>query len=881
VAEDTLFEHGRIVPINIRDEMKRSYIDYAMSVIIGRALPDVRDGLKPVHRRILFAMNELGMYHDKPFKKCARIVGEVLGKYHPHGDAAVYDALVRLAQEFSSRYPLIDGHGNFGSIDGDSAAAMRYTEARMAQVSSSLLSDIDSDTVDFVQNFDGSLEEPDVLPVRLPVLLLNGSSGIAVGMATNIPPHNINEVIDGTIALIDNPDMTNDDIQEYIKGPDFPTAATITGTAGIKQAFTTGRGSVVMRAVSKIEQVSGGPGRQDRNAIIVTELPYQVNKANLIEKIADLVKERKLEGISDLRDESDRDGIRIVIELKRDARPDVVQNNLYKSTQLRTTFGVNMLALVNKQPRLLTLVDVLHEFIEHRVEVITRRTQFFLNKAQARAHILAGLLTALGDLDRIIDIVKAAKTTEDARNQLISNYPLDADQANAILEMQLRRLTGLEQEKISNEYAELRKKIAEYEEILADRNKVLAIIKAELLEDKEKYGDERRTIIVPEVDEFSVRDLTPNDPMVVFITTNGYIKRIPLDTFERQNRATRGKGGMKTREDDDVHHFFTTTMHSQVLFFSSRGVAYSVNVYDFPEGGRHSKGLPVINLLPIEQNEVITAVVPIAEFEDDMFLIMLTRKGYIKRIELQNFSHIRKTGIIAIKLDDDDSLEWVKAASKVDDLIIGTSHGMAIRFSCNNLRPLGRTARGVISMKLRKGDQIVGCDILPRGQEADLLVVTTDGYAKRTRSSEFRPQNRGGIGLIALKFKSPSSRLATLLVVQEDSEIMVSSANGIVTRQSCSSISRQSRTATGVGLQSLDDDDYIAAVSKLVDYDKPQSLTVIKKEKAKIKGTEPENETTTEPSKAQRATEEDGLPEGAVIREEPDNIVDETSSEEE
>jgi len=846
LAEEKVFQQGRIIPINIRDEMKRSYIDYAMSVIIGRALPDVRDGLKPVHRRILFAMNELGMYYDKPFKKCARIVGEVLGKYHPHGDAAVYDALVRLAQEFSSRYPLIDGHGNFGSIDGDSAAAMRYTEARMEQISSALMADIDSDTVDFVANFDGSLEEPDVLPVRLPVLLLNGSSGIAVGMATNIPPHNINEVIDGTIALIDNPDMTNEDMLEYIKGPDFPTAATISGTAGIRQAFATGRGSVVMRAVSRIDQVSGGPGKQDRNAIIVTELPYQVNKANLIEKIADLVKEKKLEGISDLRDESDRDGIRIVIELKRDARPDVVQNNLYKSTQLQTTFGVNMLALVGKQPRLLTLVDILHEFVEHRVEVITRRTQFYLKKAQARAHILAGLIIALGDLDKIIDLIKGAKTAEEARTGLIDGYNLDADQANAILEMQLRRLTGLEQEKIQNEYNELKRKITEYEEILADRQKVLDIIKKELLEDKEKFGEERRTIIVPEVDEFSIKDLTPNDPMVVFITTNGYIKRINLDTFERQNRATRGKGGMKTRENDDVHHFFTTNMHSSVLFFSSRGIAYSVNVYEFPEGGRHSKGLPIINLLPIQQNEIITAVVPIEEYEDDKFLIMLTKKGFIKRIDLQNFRFIRKTGIIGIKLDEDDSLEWVKVAQKSDDIIIGTSHGMAIRFSCNDLRPLGRTARGVVSMRLKKGDQIVGCDILPRTAEADLLVVTTDGYAKRTKTSEFRPQNRGGIGLIALKFKSPSSRLATLLIVQDDSEIMVSSANGVVTRQSCSFISRQSRTATGVGLQSLDNNDYIAAVSKLVDYEKQQKVLPPKKPRPKAVLSEEEIEKSKE-----------------------------------
>lgn len=815
MAKETVFGDGQIVPMNLREEMKRSYIDYAMSVIVGRALPDVRDGLKPVHRRILFAMNELGMFHDKPFKKCARIVGEVLGKYHPHGDSAVYDALVRLAQEFSSRYPLIDGHGNFGSIDGDSAAAMRYTEARLEKISTSLLADIDSDTVDFVPNFDGSLEEPDVLPVRLPTLLLNGSSGIAVGMATNIPPHNINEVVDGLIAMIDNPEITIEEILQHIKGPDFPTAAEISGTKGIVDAFRSGRGSVTMRSVTSFEQIEQGKGRQDRTAIIVSELPYQVNKANLIEKIADLVKDKKIDGISDLRDESDRDGIRIVIELKRDAKPEVVLNNLMKSTQLQTNFSYNMLALVNKQPRLLSLLDILEEFIEHRVDVITRRTQFYLNKAQARAHILKGLMVALADLDNVINTIRDAKTTDDARKALTSNYSLDLDQANAILEMQLRRLTGLEQEKIQNEFNELERKIAEYISILEDRNKVLAIIKEELLEDKEKYGDERRTRIVADLTELDIKDLTPNDPMVVFITHNGYIKRIPLGTFERQNRNTRGKGGMKTRDNDDVQHFFTATMHSSVLFFSSKGIAYNLNVYDFPEGGRNSKGLPILNLLPISQDEFITAVIPINEFKEDMFLIMLTKKGYIKRIDLSNFNAIRKNGLIAIKLDDDDSLEWVKSARQTDDIVIGTSHGMAIRFQCSQLRALGRTARGVTSMKLRKGDSLVGCDVIPKGSDGYLLIITTDGYGKRTPLNQFRAQNRGGIGLIAIKFKTPQSRATIILVVNEESEIMISSANGIVTRQVCENISVQSRSATGVSIQNLDDDDYIAAVSRL------------------------------------------------------------------
>lgn len=816
MSQKSIFGDGNIVSINIRDEMKRSYIDYAMSVIVGRALPDVRDGLKPVHRRILFAMNELGMTPDKPYKKSARIVGEVLGKYHPHGDTAVYESMVRMAQDFSTRYRTIDGHGNFGSVDGDSAAAMRYTEARMASITTAMLADIDSETVDFTANFDGSLEEPTVLPVRLPMLLLNGVSGIAVGMATNIPPHNSTEVINGTIALIDNPDLEISDLMEYVKGPDFPTAATIMGTAGIAQAYETGRGSVVMRAVSNFEEIAGGGGRQARMAIVITELPYQVNKANLIEKIADLVRDKKIEGISDLRDESDRDGMRVVIELKRDAKPEVVKNNLYKHTQLQTTFGVNMLAIVGRQPRLLNLKQVLKEFIEHRVEIVTRRTRFDLKKARARAHILKGLIIALGSLDAVIELIKKSKTTDEARQGLISKFGLDHDQSNAILEMQLRRLTGLEQEKIQAEYQELQKKIEEYEIILADRNKVLAIIKKELEEDKDKYGDDRKTQIVPHQDELNIKDLTPNVPMTVFITGQGYIKRISLDTFERQHRATRGKGGIKTKENDDVAHFFTTMMHDKVLFFSSKGTVYSLNVYDFPEGGRQAKGLPIVNLLPIEQDEKITAVVPVSKFDADGNLLMLTRKGYIKRIELNNFESIRKSGIIAIGLDDDDVLEWVKEAKPTDEIIIGTSNGMAIRFAISDLRPLGRSARGVISMKLRKEDTLVGCDIVPKDRDADLLVVTSDGFGKRTPMSEFRPQNRGGLGLIATKFKKLTSRLTTLTIVDENDEIMIASANGVVTRQKAGHIPKQGRPATGVKVQNMMDDDTIVAVNKII-----------------------------------------------------------------
>lgn len=824
MSQTNLFEHGKIVPINIRDEMKRSYIDYAMSVIVGRALPDVRDGLKPVHRRILFAMNELGMTPDKPFKKCARIVGEVLGKYHPHGDTAVYEALVRMAQDFSTRYLTVDGHGNFGSVDGDGAAAMRYTEARMHKITTSMLADIDCETVEFTPNFDGSLVEPAVLPVRLPMLLLNGVSGIAVGMATNIPPHNLNEIVDGTIALIDNPDITIDGLMEYIKGPDFPTAATIIGTSEIKKAYETGRGSIKMSAVSTIEEIQGGGGRQARTAIIVTEIPYQVNKAALIEKIAELVKDGKITGISDLRDESDRDGMRIVIELKRDAKPDVVRNNLYKQTALLSSFGVNMVALVGQQPRLLNLYEVLNEFVEHRVEVITRRTLYFLKKAKARAHILEGLMIALNALDEVIELIKKSKNTEEAREGLINRFGLDLDQANAILEMQLRRLTGLEQDKIRAEYDELMKKIAEYEAILADRQKILNLIKQELLEDKEKYGDDRKTQILPEQGELNIEDLTPNTAMAVFITRQGYIKRISLDTFERQNRATRGKGGMKTKEDDDVDHFFTAMMHDKVLFFSSKGVVYSLNVYDFPEGSRQSKGLPIINVLPIEQNETITAVVPVSTFDAKTNLIMLTKGGYIKRISLDNFASIRRNGIIAIGLEENDTLSWVKLAQDNDEIIIGTSCGMAIRFAISDLRPLGRSARGVNSMKLRAGDTIVGCDVVPRDYDADLLVMTSDGFGKRSKLSEFRPQNRGGLGLIATKFKTSSSRLVALTIVEEKDEIMVVSANGVVTRVSASSISRQGRPATGVKVQNLGENDYVVSVNKIVEPDEDDSV---------------------------------------------------------
>jgi DNA gyrase subunit A len=819
------FSDGNIVPISIREEMRRSYIDYAMSVIVGRALPDVRDGLKPVHRRILYAMYELGLTPEKSFKKCAKIVGEVLGKFHPHGDTAVYDALVRLAQDFASRYPLVNGHGNFGSIEGDNAAAMRYTECKLTPIAITALQDIDQDTVEFSPNYDGSEIEPTVLPCRLPMLLLNGSSGIAVGMATNIPPFNMKEVVDGVIALINDPQITHSDLLNYIPGPDFPTGGLIVGTEGIRDAYRTGRGSVLMRAVTAIEQIPGGGGRQERTAIVVTEIPYQVNLTTLTEKIAELVREKRIDGISDLRNESDRDGLRLVIELKRDAKPDVVQRQLYKYTQMQTTFGVNMLALVNSQPRLLTLPDILSEFIEHRVDVVVRRTKFQLGKAQARAHILAGLIIAIGDLDRIIQLIRSADSTEMARQQLISNYGLDADQANAILEMQLRRLTGLEREKVSNEYAELQTRIAEYQAILADRNRVLGIIKDELLEAQTEFADPRKTRIIPgEGDGFSIEDLTPNDAMAIFITRQGYIKRIGMDTFQRQNRGTRGSGGMKTRDEDDVVHFLTAGMHSSMLFFSDRGRVYRLKVYDLPEGGRTAKGLAMINLLPVEQDEKITAVVPVSEFSANQYLVTLTKQGYIKRMALDQFENIRRTGVIAIVLEEHDQLCWVSLAKQDQHLIIGSSLGMGIRFPVADLRPMGRAARGVGSMKMRQSDFIVDFSVCDQNSHDDLLIITTDGFGKRVNVDEFRLQNRNGLGVISTKFKNAKSRVKSLCMIHPDDELLIVSANGVVVRLEAKTISKQSRSATGVRLQNMDENDEVATVTKVVNLDEPEAL---------------------------------------------------------
>ena len=815
--EDNIFD--KIEEVDLKKKMEESYIDYAMSVIAARALPDVRDGLKPVQRRVLYSMIELNNGPDKPHRKCARIVGDTMGKYHPHGDSSIYGALVNMAQEWNTRYPLVDGHGNFGSEDGDGPAAMRYTEARLSKISMEMLADINKDTVDFAPNFDETEKEPVVMPARYPNLLVNGTSGIAVGMATNIPPHNLREVVSAIVKIIDNiieEDRTTDleEILGIVKGPDFPTGAEILGTRGIDEAYRTGRGKIRVRAVSNIETLPNG-----KSEIIVTEIPYMVNKARLIENIAALVRDKKIDGITGIADHSNREGMRICIELRRDANANVILNQLYKHTQMQDTFGVIMLALVNNQPKVMNLLEMLTYYLQHQEEVVTRRTKYDLNKAQERSHILEGLLKALDHIDEVIHIIRASANAAEAKKNLMERFDLSDAQAQAIVDMRLRALTGLEREKLENEYKELMARIEQLKAILADRKVLLGVIRREILTVSEKYGDDRRTQIVPEADEMTIEDLTPNVPMAVFITRQGYLKRISLDTFERQNRATRGKGGIKTKEDDDVDQFFTAMMHDKVLFFSSKGTVYSLNVYEFPEGGRQAKGLPIINVLPLEQDEQITAVVPVSDFKSVSNLIMLTQKGYIKRISLDNFENIRKSGIIAIGLEDGDTLCWVKQAQDNDEVIIGTSCGMAIRFPISDMRPLGRSARGVNSMKLRAGDKLIGCDIVPRDYDADLLVVTSDGFGKRSKLSEFRPQNRGGIGLIATKFKSAASRLVALTIVEESDEIMVVTQNGVVSRIKADCISRQGRPATGVKIQNLMEGDTVCTINKIVDPD--------------------------------------------------------------
>ncbi|HEY9788600.1 MAG TPA: DNA gyrase subunit A [Candidatus Obscuribacterales bacterium] len=815
----------RIVAVELRDEMRKSFIDYAMSVIVSRAIPDVRDGLKPVHRRIIYGMYELNLAPNERYQKAAKTVGHVMGQYHPHGDSAIYEALVRLAQPAASRYVLVDGHGNFGDLDNP-PAAMRYTEARLAAMSMEMLSDIDAETVDMRPNFDDSRKEPVVLPSRVPTLLLNGSAGIAVGMATNIPPHNLTEVIDGTIAKIDNPELSSKELMQWIKGPDFPSGGIIMGTDGIEEAYSTGRGSIPVRGEATIEQIAGGGGRQSRMAIVVTSLPYMIGPEAFTKRVAELVRDEKITGISDVNDETDRSGIRVVIELKRDAHPDVVLNNLYKHTQLQQSFPVNTLALVRTpgaggdvfRPATLGLAEILSQFIDHRIEVVTRRTKYLLKKAEDRAHILEGYLKALSNLDKVIKTIREADTTEEARQKLIAQFSLDELQANAILEMQLRRLTGLERGKIQNEYDELQKKIAEYMKILGDRQLVLDIIKKELLEIKNKYGDARRTRIEGAAQlELSTKDLTPNEPMAVFITQQNYVKRIPLDSFKRQRRNTRGVSGVKTREEDDLQHFFVANMHDRLLVFTSGGQVYSLEVMDLPEGSRSARGLALVNLLPISQDETVTAVIPVASFDEDSYLVFLTRQAYIKKVQMSEFSNIRRSGIIAITLNEGDQLGWVRTSDGKSDIIIGTSEGMCIRYSEEELRPMGRSARGVRAITLRSGDSIVGFDVTEPRDDAYVLVVTNDGFGKRVKLEEFRQQGRAGMGLIATKFKNAQSRLASLRVIQHGDQVVIATANGIVVRQSVDEISAQGRMATGVRIQQLGEDDSVVSVSPIVE----------------------------------------------------------------
>ncbi len=787
---------GKVIPIDINEEMKHSYLDYAMSVIVGRALPDVRDGLKPVHRRILYAMHQLGLTPDRPHRKSAHIVGEVMSKFHPHGDMAIYDALVRMVQDFASRYPLVDGHGNFGSVDGDAPAAMRYTEARMARITMAMLADIDKNTVDFIPNYDGSTEEPAVLPARIPNLLVNGSSGIAVGMATNIPPHNLGEIIDGVIKLIDNPEVTIPELMQVIKGPDFPTGGKIMGRQGIREAYQTGRGTIKVRAQASIEKISGG-----KNAIVVHEIPFMVNKARLIEKIAELVREKKIEGITDLRDESDRQGMRIVIELRRDAKPQVVLNQLYKHTQMQETFGVIMLALVNGQPQVLNLRQMLHHYLDHQKEVVIRRTRFDLEKAEARAHIVEGLRVALDHIDEVINTIRSSRTVEIAKNALMEKFSLSEKQAQAILDMRLQRLTGLERDKLEEEYKELLEKIAYLRGILADERKVLQVIKEELLEMRQKFADPRRTVISDEDSSLEVEDLIPDEEVVITITNQGYIKRMPLDAYKSQRRGGRGVTAMGTKEEDFVRHLFITSTHHYFLFFSNQGKVYRLKVHEIPEASRQSKGTALVNLLYIGQQERITAVIPVREFSKGLYLFMATRAGVVKKTELEQFDTSRRDGIIAIKLDERDELVDVKLTNGTEEIILGTRQGLAIRFSEKEVLPYGRTARGVKGISLQPGDMVVAMDIVR--PDGDVLVVTDNGYGKRTPVSEYRLQARGGKGIISARVTERNGPVSAMLVVKPEEEIMVISAEGIIIRLKASEISSMGRAAQGVMLMRL------------------------------------------------------------------------------
>jgi DNA gyrase subunit A len=797
-----------IITVDIQQEMKKSYIDYAMSVIVSRALPDVRDGLKPVHRRILYAMNELGLTPDKPHRKSARIVGDVLGKYHPHGDTAVYDAMVRMAQDFSTRQVLVDGHGNFGSIDGDSAAAMRYTEARMAKIALEMLRDINKDTVDFVPNFDESLTEPSVLPSRFPNILVNGASGIAVGMATSIPPHNLGEVIDGVVKLIDNPDIQLKDLMKVIKGPDFPTGATIMGKGGIKDAYATGKGRVTVRARATIEASSGS-----RHRIIVTEIPYQVNKAKLIERIAELVREKKIEGISDIRDESDRKGMRIVLDLKRDANPQVVLNLLYKHTQLQDTFSIIMLALVDGQPRVLNLKEILVHYLDHQKNVVRRRTIYDLNKAEERAHILEGLRIALDNIDRVIALIRGSKNDQVARDGLMREFGLTEKQAQAILDMRLRRLTGLEREKIDAEYKDLLEKIKYYRDVLKKEELLESVIKEELLEIKAKYADTRRTNIAPDAGEFNIEDLIEEQEVAITLTHLGYIKRVPADAYRSQRRGGKGVTALTTKTEDFVSDIFITSTHNYILFFTNRGRVYRLKAYEIPEAGRQAKGTAIVNLLQLSGGETITAVIPIRDFEEEKYMLFATKKGLVKKTPLSEYASQRKNGLQAIGLMEGDELIGVKLTEGSDHVILATKNGYSIRFGEEGVRSMGRYSRGVKGITLGSGDQVVGMELAKEG--ADLLSVTVNGFGKRTDLEEYSLQNRGGKGIKTYRITSKTGELVGIKVVDEKDDIMLITKNGIVIRLNVSEVSRMGRITQGVTLMKFDKDQTLVSIAKI------------------------------------------------------------------
>ena len=819
-----LIEDTRLEQHEISTEMKKSYIDYAMSVIVGRALPDVRDGLKPVHRRILYGMGNLGVTPDKPHKKSARIVGEVMGKYHPHGDSSIYDAMVRMAQDFSMRYMLVDGHGNFGSIDGDSAAAQRYTEARMSPFAVEMLRDIDKDTVDFRDNFDGEEKEPEVLPSRFPQLLVNGSNGIAVGMATSIPPHNLGEVIDATVYMIDNPECDVDDLIKIVKGPDFPTGAQILGKAGLRDAYRTGQGKVKVRSVCEIEETKGG-----KTQIVVTEIPYMVNKARLIEKMAELVKEKKIEGVAAIRDESNREGIRIVIELKRDANPQITLNRFYKHSQLQDSVSMIMLALVNGQPKLLTLRDFLVEYLKFQKEVVTRRTRFDLKKAEARAHILEGLRIALDNIDAIIKTIR--ESYNDAKEKLMKKFGLSDVQAQAILDMQLRRLQGLEREKIEAEYEELIKKIAYYNSLLENERLLMGVIKQELLEIKEKYGDPRRTKIIRDEGEFEEEDLVEEESVAITLTHLGYIKRVPADTYRAQRRGGRGITGITTRENDFVKDLVMTSTHDYLMFFTNTGKAHKIKAYEVPEAARTAKGTPAINFLNLLQRERITAMIPVKEFSSEKFLVAVTKSGMIKKTSLDNFDTKRSTGLIAISLHDDDSLIGIKESTGNNIIIIVTKKGKCISFSERDVRPMGRTAAGVRAIKLEKDDEVVSMELVEAGQQ--LLVVTENGFGKRTPVEDYKVQVRGGKGVLTYdkaKFKRTGNLIGAMVVDKKD-EVLLINSDGIIIRIRAEEVSVLGRTTQGVKIMRVEEGTRIVAMAKAIrdEEDEPEEQPELKK----------------------------------------------------